>query len=182
MTCYALANPEVSECMLAVMEQYHGELHDVGVRVDILFAHADTDQNGDPKGPAIKHKGHGCAAQVRIMALRDRVAGRGDAEITLDGDEYDVWSGPQLRAILDHELEHLEVCYTGDGSLKRDDAGRPRLRLRPHDQEYGWFDAVARRHGEDSVEVRQSSRIVDREELQQLYLPGLDQALAKGAP
>lgn len=178
MTCYEMASDETRECCAAVMHQYHGELCDAGVEIDILLAHAPTDANGDANGPALKDRGHGCAAKTRIIPLRDRVAGRGDAEITLDGDEYDVWTGPQLEAILDHELTHLELCVGEKGTVKRDDADRPKLRLRDHDHQYGWFDSVARRHGEYSVEVQQATRLVDRDEWQQLYLPGLEQYMA----
>lgn len=178
MTTYQLAGPEAWGIMLEVMKQYHGQLHEAGVRVDVLFAHAPTDSNGDTTSPALKYHGHGCAAEVRIISLRDRVAGRGDAEITLNGDQYDLWTGCQLRAILDHELTHLELRVDDRGAVKRDDADRPKLRLREHDQEFGWFDSVARRHGEDSTEVRQATRLVDSNALQQLYLPGLSDALA----
>ena len=178
MTCYQMAPQETCLIMDEVFEHYHGELSDAGVKVDVLMAFAPTDANGDANGPALRDKGHGCAAKTRVIPLRDRVAGRGDAEITLDGDEYDVWNGQQLRAILDHELTHLELSVAEDGSVKRDDAERPKLRLREHDHQYGWFDSVARRHGEASVEVRQATRIVDKQEWQQLYLPGLDAALS----
>jgi hypothetical protein len=36
-----------------------------------------------------------------------------------------------------------------------------------HDREFGWFDEIARRHREHSIEIRQSTRLV--EDVGQLY-------------
>lgn len=51
-----------------------------------------------------------------------------------------------------------------------DDAGRPKLRLRHHDRSFGWFDEVAKRHGDESHEVRQAKQFAD--EAGQLYFAG----------
>jgi hypothetical protein len=157
----------------ALLEKYHGELLAAGVRFDLLLAYSKKDQNGEPIGPALKANGYAAAATVRILSLKDRAKGLGDAEIVADGDRIDEWSEENLEAILDHEIEHLELSLDGQGSLKRDDLGRPRLRMRLHDRQFGWFDSIARRHGANSLEVTQASRFVVVGELRQLYLPGL---------
>jgi hypothetical protein len=156
-----------------LLEQYRGELLAAGVRFDLLLAYAGKNQNGEPVGPALKANGYAAAATVRILSLKDRAKGMADAEIVVDGDRVEEWSEQNLAAILDHEIEHLELALDGQGSLKRDDLGRPRLRMRLHDRQFGWFDSVARRHGLASLEVAQASRFVDLPELRQLYLPGL---------
>lgn len=163
----------IAEIAAEVCRKYHGELEAAGVRVDYLFAHAKTDKNGDPVGAALKLGGYHAAAIVRVVGLKDRVKGHGDAEVIVDGDRWDEWSEERKAAILDHELTHLELIVDEDG-VKRDDYGRPRLRCRLHDRQFGWFDAVARRHGPDAVEVEQAANLVDDLELRQLYLPGFD--------
>jgi hypothetical protein len=157
----------------ALLEKYRGELLAAGVRFDLLLAYAAKNQNGEAVGPAIKANGYAAAATVRILSLKDRAKGMGDAEIVVDGDRIDEWSAENLEAILDHEVEHVDLVLDGEGSLKRDDLGRPKLRLRLHDRQMGWFDSVARRHGLASLEVAQASRFVAVPELRQLYLPGL---------
>lgn len=178
MTTYSIPKDRITRACADVMRRYHGELDDMETRIDILLAHARTDDHGDPVGPAIKANGHRCAAKVRIMPLKDRVAGRGDAEILLDGDRCDTWSDEQLKAILDHELTHLELRVNDEGEVKRDDIGRPVLQMRDHDHQFGWFDSVARRHGEASVEVQQASQLLREIEYRQLYLPGMDELVA----
>ena len=173
MPVYELARDDLLVALAEVMGLYHVELRDADVRIDVLVAYAKTDANGDPTGPAVKLHGHPCCAKVRVIGLRDRVAGRGDAEIIIDGDNCDTWPPEQLRAILDHELEHLELQVSDEGLVKRDDAERPKLRLREHDRQFGWFDSVARRHGYASIEVQQATQMTERDELRQLYLPGL---------
>ncbi|MCA9137265.1 MAG: hypothetical protein KDB00_10910 [Planctomycetales bacterium] len=151
----------------SLLSQYHGALADFGLKVDCLLVKAPVDADGHPTGPALQSKsGFPAAAQISITKLKDRVKGQGDAEMLIDGDRYPKWDEPQLRALIDHELTHLE--FTGNV----DDLGRPRLRLRPHDVEFGWFDAVARRHGEISFEVQQAKKFFGARPIRQLYLPG----------
>lgn len=173
---YQMAGANWRTELQSVMEKYHGPLHENGVKVDILLAKGPTDEDGENIGPAVKHHGRTCYAKVRIIGLKDRAAGRGDAEIILDGDHCDTWSQEQAEAILDHELTHLELQTFEDGALKRDDLDRPKLRIRPHDREFGWFDSVARRHGQHAVEVQQAQEMLGDHVYRQLYLPGMDLA------
>ncbi len=71
-------------------------------------------------------------------------------------------------------MTHLELSRDKDGDIKRDDLGRPVLAIRLHDRQFGWFDVVARRWGEDSFEAEQAKEMVRDWEFAQLYLPGLE--------
>jgi hypothetical protein len=173
MSIFEKDDGRVGQVVAELLERYHGELAEAGVRFDLLLAEASTDDNGDPVGPALKSSGYTAAATVRILGLKDRAKGLGDAEIVVDGDRWPEWSAAERLAILDHELEHLTLAVDAEGAIKRDDLGRPRLKLRLHDRQFGWFDNVARRHGAASVEVGQASTIARLGELRQMYLPGL---------
>jgi hypothetical protein len=59
----------------------------------------------------------------------------------------------------------------GFGEVARDDIGRPLIKLRKHDYEFGWFNIIAARHGIASAEVQQATRIAD--EMGQYYFPGM---------
>lgn len=152
-----------------VLSHYHVELCDMGLLVDALFVYAPRDADGFPSGPALKSSsGYAALAQISVTKLKDRVMGRGDCEMLVDGDRVKNFDDARLRALIDHELEHLE--FTGN----TDDIGRPKLKLRPHDVEFGWFDAVARRHETRSLEVMQATRFFGERSLRQLYLPGFE--------
>lgn len=180
MTTYELPGDDrLKDLLAAVMNEFHPHLRDAGLWVDILLAHADTDENGDANRPALKLHGYQCCATIRILGLKDRVAGRGDVELLLDGDQYDTWSEDQLRAIFDHELTHLELKVSDDGCVKRDDISRPLLRMRNHDHQFGWFDCVARRHGRNSIEIQQAEKLMSNVETRQLYLPGMPEIATK---
>ena len=181
-TTYERSTNELDDLLAAVMDEFHPHLRDARLTVEILRAHATRDENGDPVGPAVKLHGYECCATIRIVGLKDRVAGRGDAELVLDGDNLDTWSEDQLRAILDHELTHLELQVDDYGAVKRDDIGRPLLRIRKHDRQFGWFDCVARRHGSHSIEMQQAHQLTAMDELRQLYLPGMPEVMAKQKP
>lgn len=151
-----------------MVASYHGELKEAEVTVDMLWVRANADDNGDPVGPALKHNGYQAAAVVRIIGLKDRAKGNADAEIVLDGDRWEEWDDDQKAAIIDHELTHLELATDGDGNVKRDDLGRPKLRMRKHDHQFGWFDSVVRRHGVAAIEHQQAKSFFD--DYKQLYL------------
>lgn len=175
MATYEKAKEETCQTVEEVAEQYHTALADAEVSYDLMLAYATRDKNGDPRGAAVKVRGRACAAKVRICGESERAAGRADAEITLDGDSLDTWSDEYLRAVLDHELTHLDLVINAKtGELVRDNQDRPKLRLLHHDIEFGWFDVVARRHGDNSPEVRQAKQLLYDYNFRQLYLPGLE--------
>ena len=167
-TWYERATDEVNETVADVMEHHHPGLHDAEVKVDVLLAHAGRDENGDPVGPAVKCGGYQCAATIRITSPKERALGRGDALMVLDGDRFEEWSAEELAAVVDHELSHLEFTE------KRDDLDRPKLRMVRHDHQFGWFDAVAKRHGDAAFEVKQAKQLLADRNMVQLYLPGFE--------
>lgn len=161
MPVYEKASPEVREIVERLVTQYHGPLAEYGVTFDLLFAHAKTNENGDAEGPALKLHGYQAAAVARVVPYKARVLGQADAEIVIDGDRWDEWSEAEKDALIDHELEHFELKLNKDGNLVRDDLDRPKLHMRLHDHQFGWFDSIARRHGEASGEVQQFKAFCD---------------------
>lgn len=169
---YSKPTPDCLRIVAETLDKYHPALAEIGLRIDVLMVHAPRDAEGHATGPALQSKsGAPAAACVSVVKLKDRVKGAGDAEILFDGDRYPKWKERTIAAIADHEIEHLEF----DGKV--DDIGRPKLKLRPHDVEFGWFDAIARRHGDASVEVLQAKRVFGCRSLRQLYLPGWEDEL-----
>lgn len=168
------APAEVGQIIERMMERYHPQLRDAKVTIAQLMAFPLTDENGDSKGPALKHNGYPAQAVVKIIGLKERTDGRADAELVIDGDNWDILTDAQRDALIDHELEHLELKYDKDGCLVRDDLERPKLVIRKHDWQFGWFDSVVRRHGKDSIEHRQ---FVDFQEVgyKQRWLPFLEE-------
>ncbi len=101
--------------------------------------------------------------QVFDLQLRLRQAGLQlpDAESAID----------QQAALLDHELHHLEVQKEGNGRFKFDDLNRPKISMRPHDFEFGWFSIIAKRHPGIALECVQAKTIMDK--AGQLFWPEL---------
>lgn len=174
MPTYRKASAEVNQIVEQMLEKYHGELRDAEIRIECLFAFATRNENGDETGPALTHGGYPANAVVKVLGLKDRTVGRGDAEIVIDGDQWDTWDDEQKAALIDHEIEHLELKTDAEGGVVRDDLDRPKLRLRKHDHQFGWFDSIARRHGAASFEVQQFRTIVVKRF--QAWLPGFDVA------
>jgi hypothetical protein len=150
------------ELLREVAEAYHPDLCLHGVTYDVLFALAPRDDNGMVVGDPLKKNGVPALALVRVVGLADRTKGMADVEIRLDGERWPELSEAVKRATLDHELTHLALSFDSDEDLKRDDLGRPRLRLRPHDWELGGFDWVVSRHRGDAVETIQLRETIER--------------------
>ena len=137
-------------------------LCDAGVRIDVLMAYAPTDDAGAPTASAIEVNGYPAAACIKVQKLDHRALGLGDALMTIDA----AWwtkegrTDGQRMALLDHELNHLEVVLDDAGTVV-DTSKRPKLSLRKHDVQFGWFRDVAMRNGEDAVEVMQAKALIE---------------------
>lgn len=153
MATYNRCPPSVTEMANAILCDFetHKPLLDAKVRIDFIFAYADEGK------AAIRHQGQAALGLCRRLPPKQRAMGRGDAEITLDAAWWELASMAERRALLDHELHHIQVK---EG--KRDDLGRPVLTLRKHDVQIGWFAIIAERHGDFSVERQQARDIYDR--------------------
>jgi len=158
------------------MEEFetHKPLLASGAVIDFVFAFAETDDEGNVKGPALSKNGVRAFGIARKLPLKDRAMGRGDAEISLDADWWDEADESQRRALLDHELHHLCPKIDKRGMV-RDDLGHPIIVLRKHDFEFGWFNVIAERHKQASIEVRQAKMIMDN--CGQFYWPEIAKAL-----
>lgn len=181
MPTYRTAPDDARKKLDTAVAKWHGDLKEIGVTFQLLFAHAQRDENtGEPKGPALKHANWPAAAVVRVNSLKDRVEGKSDCTVTLDGDTWDNRHPEEQMAILDHEIQHVEVCRTkpkklkkggkivleGGGELVLDDAHRPKLKLRPHDYQHGGFDLIAERHKKHSLEVQHVQNLAGKKWVQ----------------
>jgi hypothetical protein len=167
MSWYGIANEEVNLTIQKVMQENHGDLHAAGVTITALIARSE-------EGPAIKVRGSEAAGSIRITKLTERTCGLGDALMILDGESMIAWSSKRLQAVIDHELRHLMLAKNKKtGQIQLDDEGRPKLRIRPHDFEFGWFARTAELYGEESYEVSQAREIVAAQFVQN-FLPGFE--------
>lgn len=161
---YEKCGPDVIERVKKIIQQYHPDLAEVEVRLTLLFASAPKDDAGQPMRAAVTVGGYPSAAKTKIIGLKDRADGRADAEIIIDADQWDAMSDSQRDALLDHELYHLEVKRDKETNMPlSDDLGRPKLGMRKHDHQFGWFDEIARRHGDASFEVQQAKAFADEQ-------------------
>lgn len=155
-TTYEAAKQDVTDMMREAADLWHGNLVKAEVSITVLMAYNED-------GPAVKLHGYPCAATVKINSLKDRVEGKGDATITIDAREWEMLTDAERAALLDHELEHLElVMEKGSQTVwKVDDHGRPKLRMKLHDWQLGGFDSIAARHREHALEVQQFRHVAE---------------------
>jgi hypothetical protein len=148
---YAIASDDVCGRLNKLRSQHYPELE--GVTVTALFVFSDENEH------VLTEKGYPAIATMKITSARDRAAGLADAIVTVDRYSYSGLTREQSNALLDHELHHLQRVIDDNGQPKADTVGRPKLKIRPHDRHFGWFDEIARRHGHHSIEVMQASQL-----------------------
>lgn len=154
-TTYERAPENVHEIIAALIEEHYPTTKEAGVTFDILFATSDS-------GPAVKLNGWPCNATVKIVGAVERMKGAADIEIKIDAEKYEELEEDERRALLDHELYHvLPIPDDKLGGYKRDAYGRPRIKMRPHDVQIGWFEEIAKRHGAASMERKQARQMFD---------------------
>lgn len=157
MTTYEKCSKDVPAMAKRLIEEIDRHYDLVNVKIDFLFAYPEHDEaTGKAKGDAIKVGGYPALGVTRKVSLKDRAKGLGDAEICLDGDWWKDAHTIEKEALLDHELTHIAV------TPRKDDLGRPVLKLRKHDIHVGWFSEVAARHGNHSQERMQARVIYDK--------------------
>lgn len=164
MSTFKRCDETVVKMAKKVIEKYNTALADV--RIDYVFAFGDRDEvTGELKSDALKLHGVRALSIAKKVSLKDRALGHGDAEISIDHDWWAEAEDEQREALLDHELFHL--VKTGEN----DDLGRPVLKIRPHDYQFGWFKVVAQRRGAMSLECIAAKQIM--EESGQYFWPEL---------
>lgn len=174
-TTYERAPKAIEAMVQHALEKYHPELHKQGVTVDVMIARAyDKDEC---EAHALKMRGYPIDAKTQITSLQDRARGIADAKLVIDAFNWNVMSDRRKSALIDHELEHLDLVAIKptkkngfEEGWKRDDLGRPKLKSRPHDWELVGFKDVVERHGENSHEAAQFAAF--RDEYGQLNMFG----------
>lgn len=161
MADYKKAKPGSPEDALLqdVLRRYHPDLDSHGVTVSLEFAGISNDAKAKGKHAVMLH-GYPCLAVIRRTNERERRYGSPDAVITYDAEAWDQHTADEREAVLDHECQHLEIVKDESGLAKLDGQMRPKLKLRPHDVQVGWFRAVAERHGRHSAEIIQAKHLV----------------------
>lgn len=152
MKTYERADKTTDGCVATVMAQYHPALVKERVRVGLLMVHPDVGVDGTPKSPALKFAGSGVTAKIAIASVRERLLANVDAVLQIDAWRWDTLSEEQQAALIDHELEHLEIKVDADGITERHEGGRPKLRTRPDDWVLTGFESVVERHGKNALE------------------------------
>lgn len=156
---YDFCPDDVKERVAALVHANHPDLELAGVTFDLMYVSRDDDD--DSTKPVLSLHGVPCLAIARIVPLKERAKGCNDAEILIDMARFKDSTDAQKDALLDHELQHFDVQHDADGCVKRDDQQRPKLKMRPHDYDLGWFTIIAQRHGAASIEVQQARALFD---------------------
>lgn len=182
MPVYEKVTSDVQSLIERTLKKFHKDLVDQDVSVGALFAHAKVNKKGLKVGPALRFHGYVAFATIRVTSLKERVQGLPDAEMLIDGDRWPDLSKEQHAALIDHELEHLELKRDKVGDVKLDDLARPLLGCRLHDFQLGGFESIIRRHQDDALELSYVKLMLSRPVFQQLKFSFPDEAQGEETP
>lgn len=156
MKTLSTVSEDVERIIARIMRQYHSPDLD-GVTVSALFVY-----DMEATEPVLKHGGYPAAAVMAITPLKQRALGVADAVITIDRSTWLTLSQPQRDALIDHELYHLERCVDKQTELPKCDAiDRPKLKIRRHTHQIGFFTHIIERHKTASAEYRMVKALFD---------------------
>lgn len=145
---------DVEKIASDLIASYYSDLKECEVKITYLYAFAARNKDGEPKGDAIKtSSGLPALAKVERTNLKDRVLGKADVVMSIDGDKWKCLSSDRQVALIDHELYHIVVRRDKEMNVLSDDIGRPLVEMRKHDWEITGFKEIAKRHGDSSIEV-----------------------------
>lgn len=152
---YAKAPDECTDRVAHIIKCFYPDLKNAGVRIDLLSVASDVEGK-----PALTHAGYPAAAVVRATSIKERTKGAGDAEIVIDESLYLGMNDAEKDALLDHEIHHIVLKLDKKtDAVKLDCRGRPKIGMKKHDLQFGWFVEIAKRHGPASGEVQQAARM-----------------------
>jgi len=139
--------------LMEVIHQHHAELEREKVRPALILIDPELAEDGQPKAPVFKSDGDSAVGRVRPASAIERLLGKYDLRIEIDGYVWETLSEEQQRALLDHELTHLEIKRDAEGTIKRNADGTPRFMRRAHDWHLTGFREVVARHGRHALEA-----------------------------
>lgn len=158
MATYKKCSDTEHKLLRQVIKECYPDITKADVKFDLLFVYAERDKDDNPKGPALKLHGVACAATIKKTNVIDRVCGRRDVLIQLDGDHWkDELTIDERIALVDHELCHIVLEKAEDETFIKDGAGRPIIELRNHDFDIGGFHEVIVRRGRAALEAQDIS-------------------------
>jgi Putative phage metallopeptidase len=167
---------EVYGMIAEITEAHHPVIHQLApaLNLGVLMVTVDDTE----KETALKRSGWPCAALIKIVNQRDRAAGGPDVLLQIDGDGWLNLDDDEKRALLDHELLHIEfpgVIKSPEGQYVpiQDNLSRPIVKLRQHDFQLGGFFAIVERHGDAAIEKQSVNKI--KEKLDQMSFPSISE-------
>jgi hypothetical protein len=166
-TTYCEANNTVISLMGGVIDEFFPDIRRCEPELAISVLMADNEDN---PGGALKKYGAGVVAMIKRSSKEDKAENGPDLRILIDADRWRGSSERRQRAILAHELRHVEIQWEPGGRVPQADAyGRPKIKLVADDWVLTGFEDVAEWFGEDAVEVGAVRSVYGS--LQQLGLP-----------
>jgi hypothetical protein len=162
---YELAN-QMDEQLLndLLNDERYEPLKSYDIHIQLFYKSGKFDKNGELKTPAIQKNGKAIYAQTKIVSAFNRITDDTDVKIILNKDLWDELSKEERIAILDNELNYIQIKEDKEGEpiYISEDSNKVQLKLRKPDFFCEGFLEIMNIHGKHYIPWQEAKSIADK--------------------
>ena len=133
---YELANATDEKLLEELLnDERYAQLKSYEINVQLFYKYGKRDKEGELKTPALQKNGKAIYAQTKIVSNFNRMTDDTDVKIILNKDLWDELHKEEKLAILDNELNYIQVKEDKEGEplTISEDSDKVQLKLRKPD-------------------------------------------------
>ncbi len=162
---YELANASDEKLLEDLInDERYEPLKSYEINVQLFYKYGKRDKEGELKTPALQKNGKAIYAQTKIVSAFNRITDDTDVKIILNKDLWDELSKEERIAILDNELNYIQIKEDKEGEpiYISEDSNKVQLKLRKPDFFCEGFLEIMNIHGKQYIPWQEAKSIADK--------------------
>lgn len=162
---YELANATDEKLLEELLnDERYAPLKSYEINVQLFYKYGKRDKEGELKTPALQKNGKAIYAQTKIVSNFNRMTDDTDVKIILNKDLWDELSKEEKLAILDNELNYIQVKEDKEGEplTISEDSDKVQLKLRKPDFYCEGFLEIMNIHQKNYIPWQDAKSIADK--------------------
>lgn len=162
---YELANASDEKLLEELInDERYEPLKSYEIQVQLFYKYGKRDKEGELKTPALQKNGKAIYAQTKIVSAFNRITDDTDVKIILNKDLWDELSKEERIAILDNELNYIQIKEDKEGEpiYISEDSNKVQLKLRKPDFFCEGFLEIMNIHGKHYIPWQEAKSIADK--------------------
>jgi hypothetical protein len=162
---YELANATDEKLLEELLnDERYEQLKSYEINVQLFYKYGKRDKEGELKTPALQKNGKAIYAQTKIVSNFNRMTDDTDVKIILNKDLWDELRKEEKLAILDNELNYIQVKEDKEGEplTISEDSDKVQLKLRKPDFYCEGFLEIMNIHQKNYIPWQDAKSIADK--------------------